>query len=198
MADEYLAVRAHLAPDLQDLLDFGYNSGWRKGEILDLRWGDLDTRGEVIRLRAEKSKNGQPRILPMSEPIMNLIGRRWEKRTTLTDHVFHRGGRPIRNFDTAWTRAVGAAGLPDEGPSKRRFHDCRRTTARDLLRAGVPQRTARDITGHKTSSIFDRYAIQDEVTLREAAEKLARFREEQAGKAPLKVVTLARTEATSA
>jgi hypothetical protein len=55
----------------------------------------------------------------------------------------------------------------------RLVHDLRRSAARNMLRAGIPQRTAMEIGGWKTASVFQRYAITDELMLREGLAKLA-------------------------
>lgn len=67
-----------------------------------------------------------------------------------------------------WRRACEKAGHPG-----RLFHDLRRTAARNLVRAGVPTALAKKFTGHETDSVFQRYAIEDETSLREAGEKYA-------------------------
>ncbi len=172
--EEYLSVRRHLPPDLQDVLDFGYNSGWRSGEILSLRWSDLDFDGGMIRLRAAESKNKERRVLPLSEPLRQVLERRWEGRRPMCPFVFHRNGKQIKDYASAWKRACETAGL--EG---KLFHDLRRTVARNLIRSGVPRSTARRITGHKTESVFERYNITVEEDLREAAEKLAGYLEKR-------------------
>jgi integrase len=84
--------------------------------------------------------------------------------------VFHRKGRPVLCIRGAWQRARLAAGRPGA-----LLHDFRRTAARNLLRAGVPQRLAMALCGWETDSIFRRYAVADSEMLREAGAKLAGF-----------------------
>jgi integrase len=52
------------------------------------------------------------------------------------------------------------------------FHDLRRSAIRNLERAGIPQSTAMELTGHRTPAVYRRYAIKDEAVLREAGTKL--------------------------
>jgi integrase len=82
--------------------------------------------------------------------------------------VFHRDGRAIKAFRRAWISACRKAGVPDRIP-----HDFRRTAVRNLERAGVSRSVAMKMVGHKTESIYRRYAIVSESDLREAARKLA-------------------------
>lgn len=84
--------------------------------------------------------------------------------------VFHIAGRAIRDHEYrgAWADACTAAGLAGKIP-----HDFRRTAARNMLRAGIPQPVAMLIGGWKTDSVFRRYAIVDENLIVENLAKLA-------------------------
>lgn len=181
---EYRAIRDHLPPDYQDVLDFGYHSGWRKGEILRLEWRDVDRAANVVRLRPELSKNYDGRVLPLSEPLRKMLERRWKARSLKCACVFHKDEHPIGDWRKTWRRSCVAAGLfrilnPGEKNERKvpivLFHDLRRTVVRNLVRAGVPERIAMSVTGHKTRSVFDRYNIVSEVDLRRATSRLAEY-----------------------
>jgi len=68
----------------------------------------------------------------------------------------------------AWRTACRAAGLPGL-----LVHDLRRSAVRNMERAGVPRSTAMKMTGHKTESVYRRYAIVSDADLQDAARRLS-------------------------
>ncbi len=73
----------------------------------------------------------------------------------------------VDRFSKAWKHACLLAGCPGRIP-----HDLRRTAVRNLVRAGVPERVAMKLTGHKTPSVFARYDIISGSDLTDAAARL--------------------------
>ena len=164
---EIRRVIAHLPGELADFTLFAWLTGMRKGEIASLRWKDVD--GGCIRLRAENAKNGTARLIPLEGELAELIARRKPARQVkvngtvmLSDLIFHRNGERISEFRKSWATAGKKAGI------KRLFHDLRRSACKNMIEAGVAQVTAMKVSGHKTDSMFRRYAIVDETDLRTA------------------------------
>jgi integrase len=169
--DQFVAVRKALPEELRGIVTLAYWSGWRiASEILPLQWSQVDRTAQVIRLEVGSTKNDAGRTLPYG-PIAELvavINAAWAahkrvQKGTICPSVFHRQGNAIRHFRKAWARACEEAGCPSK-----LLHDFRRTAVRNLVRAGVPEKTAMGVTGHKTRSVFDRYDIVNEADLRAA------------------------------
>jgi integrase len=174
---DFEAVRSELPAHLRPLVTVAYLTGWRvPSEVLPLEWRHVDRTAGTIRLEPGTTKNDRGRVFPYAvlPELRALIEELWTEsralaaRGVLCPALFHRKGRPIRYFRKAWTVACTAAGVPHRIP-----HDFRRTAVRNLVRAGVPEKTAMALTGHKTRSVFDRYDIVNEADLRTAVVKLA-------------------------
>ena len=178
---QYEAVRRRLAPDLQVAVTVAYTLGWRmQSEVLALERRHLDLGAGTLRLDPGMAKNDEGRVVYLTPELRTLLGEQLERVTELersqgriVPWLFpHLGprlvGQRIRDFRKAWTEACTGAGVP--GAYR---HDFRRTAVRNLVNAGVPERVAMTITGHKTRSVFDRYHIVSPGDLQEAARRLA-------------------------
>lgn len=186
---EYLALKDAAPAYLKPIIAMGYYTGMRKEEIVGLQWSQVDLLAGKITLRAEDTKNGESRIVFMEGELLETM--RFQR--ALRDASFpdcpwvlfkddwERAGR----FDKSWKTACKKAWEDSEhkielwDPVKKTptkiFHDFRRTAVRNMVRAGVPERVAMMISGHKTRSVFERYNIVNEDDLRKASNKVAEY-----------------------
>lgn len=152
---------------LRTMLAVGWNFGWRKGEVLNLRVKQIDLPSRTIRLEQGTTKNNQGRIVKMTDEVYTLVAACIGGKKP-DDYVFTReNGKRVKNFRKAWHNVCEAAGVPEL-----LFHDLRRTGVRNLRRLGISEGVAMKISGHKTASVFRRYDITDESDLAEAAARL--------------------------
>ena len=155
---------------LRDVVLFGFLTGWRKGEITGLRWGNVNRAEAVIRLEPAQNKSRDVRVLALQGELVALIERRWRARKvgqTLALHVFHDAGCQLGNFRRAWLGACRQAGL-----GHRWFHSLRRSAARNMSLQGIPEKVTMSIMGHRTRVMFDRYNIVTEFDQRTYAKRL--------------------------
>jgi integrase len=167
---DFLALRRELAEYLKPVLTFGYYTGAREGEVVNLKWDQVDLEARTVHLEPGTTKNDQPRTIPLTGELLETLRAQKAFRDSKFPEcacVFFRKGKRIGNFQRAWKSACTRVGNPG-----RLFHDLRRTAVRNMVRAGVPERVAMAISGHKTRSVFDRYNIVAERDLHEAARRL--------------------------
>ncbi len=183
-------------PDLwfQAIVDVGRTYGWRIGELLKLKVGQLDLLARTIRLEPGTTKNREGREVTMTDAVYQLLSRCAYAKSP-DQHVFTRSdGSPVKDFRGAWAKACVAAGVgqvickacgavipkacqcskSEKKPVYRGliFHDLRRTAARNLRRAGVAEGVIMKIGGWKTRSVFERYAIVAQSDIADAVQKL--------------------------
>lgn len=175
--EQFEAVRDALPEALRGVVTVAFLTGWRiRSEVLPLQWANVNRTRKTVRLEPGTTKNAEGRTLPydLLPDLVDVIDTQWKAHEHLhaagviCPFVFHRQGEPIKAFRKSWASACEVAGYPDKIP-----HDFRRTAVRNLVRAGVPEKIAMTITGHKTRSVFDRYDIVNEADLRVAIGKLA-------------------------
>jgi integrase len=182
--DQFLSVCGHLPAPLRPVVEFAFITGWRiASEVLPLEWRHVDLEAGEVRLDAGTTKNREGRVFPLTDDLRALLEAqhaehlRLKKAGQIEPWVFFRlvakgrGGKlepkPIRAFNKAWKTACTAAGCPG-----RILHDFRRTAIRNMVRRGVPERVAMQLSGHKTRSVFERYNIVSAGDLRTAADQL--------------------------
>lgn len=164
-----------LPEEVRPMIVFAYITGWRiRSEIQSLEWQNIDLRAGIIRLDPGVAKNKEGRLFPFTSELRSILEEQRKKTVALQKElgkiipwVFHRNGKRIGYFRRSWVTACRKSGL-----AGRILHDFRRTAVRKLVRAGVPQVVAKQLTGHKTDSVFERYNIVSEGDLKEAAAKL--------------------------
>jgi len=177
--DQFLAVRRHLREDLQVAITVSYTFGWRTSEVLALERRQVNVSEGTIRLDPGTTKSGEgrlvyltPELKPLLEEQLKRVDELGWKLGRIVLFLFPHltgqyQGRRIRDFRKAWDRACKKAGC-----AGKIRHDFRRTAVRNMINAGIPERVAMQITGHRTRSVFDRYHIVSPSDLQNASLKI--------------------------
>jgi integrase len=181
----YMKLLAALPEYLRPMVTMAYTTGMRRGEMVTLRWENVDLLNRQVRLNAGETKNGEGRVIPLGDELHESLKSQLHLRNTSIPDcplVFFRIIKtkenpapiwlPIGDFRKVWDGACAKSGL-----TGRLFHDLRRSAVRSLIRSGVQERVAMMISGHKTRSVFDRYNIVSEQDLTDAVRKLQKFQD---------------------
>lgn len=152
--------RKHLRPLLIAALD----TAARRGELLQLKWSDVDFNGRVIRLRATTTKTATARTVPMTARLYDELQRLWRESRKRPDAEVFDG---IGSIKTAFASACESAGIKDF-----HFHDCRHTATTRMVQTGMPTAQIMKITGHTQMATFQRYVNPTDDSVRQMAEKL--------------------------
>lgn len=180
-AEQLAAVIAFLPLWWQAPFKVAAITGWRlKSEILTRKWTDVDLDAGWLRLEPGESKTREGRQFPLIPSLRDVL--EGLERRPLCPWVFHRNGKPLRNFRNIWNRACEKAGVPGRQP-----HDLRRTAIRNLERAGVPRSAGMALVGHRTERVYSLYAVPDETLLKWAGDLLENTQ-------PAKVVPIRKRE----
>jgi integrase len=175
--EEYTRLETACPVHLKGVVSMGYWTGMRKGEIINLTWDRLNMKERFIHLKAEDTKDREPRSIPMSDELYAMVSRL--PRPIHNSHVFLYWGKPIeKRFETGLKSACKKAGITwgREIEGGFIFHDLRHTFITDARKAGVDRTVRMNLTGHAIKDMDQRYDVVDDEDKRQAIRKLESFR----------------------
>jgi|TARA_B110000902_G_scaffold259465_1_gene330833 integrase len=146
-------VDDHFADHLKPMVILSINTGLRRGEIFNLKWTDVDFDKKLLTVEGQTAKSGQTRHVQLNSEALSVL-KAWRGQT-MKGFVFP---SPITrgrfdNIKKSWNLLREQAGVPDF-----RFHDLRHTFASKLVMAGVDLYTVKELMGHSTIQMTERYA----------------------------------------
>lgn len=138
---------------IKPLVITALNTGMRKGEILGLKWDNVDLKAGFILLNQEQTKNSERKELPINQTLRETL-QTIAKRENVS-YVFHDPSTGNRYFDVkrSFKTALKRAEIRDF-----RFHDLRHSFASHLVMAGIDLATVKELMGHKDFKMTLRYA----------------------------------------
>lgn len=140
----------HLMP----MVLIAINTGLRRGEIFDLTIDDVDLDQRILTIRGQKAKSGTTRHIPLNNEACSVI-KRWMLLNLDSKLLFPnpKTGNKFDNIKNSWSNILADAGIVDF-----RFHDLRHTFASKLVMNGVDLYTVKELLGHSTIELTQRYA----------------------------------------
>lgn len=162
------------SPHLADFIRLALHTGCRKNELLKLSWDRVDLEAGWLRLEGENTKNGKRRMVPLSAVALSALESRARFRAEhcpTSPWVFsHRNGDRVQFLQNGFESACKRAGITDF-----RVHDMRHTCASWLVSAGVSLLEVRDLLGHSSIEMTERYAHLSPDNLSRVASTLDRL-----------------------
>jgi integrase len=148
--EEIVKLLSNCSPSLRPIVVMAVFTGMRKGEILGLKWHDIDYKRGILTLL--DTKNGQKREVPMSETVKNAIIQ--VRKHPESPYVFcNEHGEPRHDIRKSYSTALRKSGIKDF-----RFHDLRHSFASQLVMSGIDLNTVRELLGHKDITMTLRYS----------------------------------------
>jgi integrase len=148
--EEYQTLIRECPHRLRPIIQLAYFTGMRCGEILGLKWNQLDLKNKVLILEALDTKTLEKREIPLSESLIGLLQQ--VPPTLGSPYVFTFKGKPMKSIKTTFKRVCRKAGIENF-----KFHDLRHCAVTNFRKAGVSDSVIMSISGHKTHAVFRRY-----------------------------------------
>lgn len=148
--EEIAKLLARCNNHLKPIVIVALNTGMRKGEILNLKWHDIDFRRGIIYLL--NTKNGEKREIPLNEQAKTALIR--VRKHPDSPYIFcNTEGKPYGDIKKTFLTTLKKTGIINF-----RFHDLRHTFASHLVMSGVDLNTVRELMGHKSLEMTLRYS----------------------------------------
>ena len=159
----------HCAGHVRPIVVMALNTGMRKGELLRLRWQNVDLKNRLVFV--PNSKNHESRTIPINDMLFEELKELGQQHPN--QYVFsHSDGKPYRDIKDGFSAALKRANIDNF-----RFHDLRSTYGVYLAMNGTPLLVIQRLMGHKTISVTADYCkFSNEMMMKEAVDKL-NFRE---------------------
>ncbi|GJD65388.1 site-specific integrase [Methylobacterium frigidaeris] len=141
------ACRRSRNPHLLPMVEFGLETAMRRGEVLRLRWRDIDWTRRTLHI--PKAKNGHPRTIPLTSRALSLLRELKPAEVVLDEVVFPTTEDAVK---MAWRRAMGRVSLPDF-----RYHDLRHEAVSRFFEMGLSIPEVALISGHRDTRMLMRY-----------------------------------------
>ncbi len=161
---------------MQRLIIAALETGCRLGELLTLRWRDVDELRKEFRIRAEHAKDGEDRILPISTRLSAVLemARLDPEGYELEGDAFVFGdgtGARIQGIKRWWKAAVTSAKV-----SGLRFHDLRHEAGSRFVEGGMPLHHVKELLGHANIKTTDTYLNVTRIGRQDSMRKFDEFR----------------------
>ena len=144
---------AAFADYLQPMVLLSLNTGLRRGEVLQLRWADVDLLQRELIVRGDNAKSGKTRHIPLNNEALTTL-QQWRSDSRSTAWVFAgNDGERMQAVKTSWKGVLASAAIVDF-----RWHDLRHHFASRLVMNGADLNTVRELLGHSDLSMTLRYA----------------------------------------
>lgn len=170
---EYETMIKHASPIIRPIIIYLYNTGNRLNEARRLKWSNVDLEKRIITFSPEEVKERTPRVVPINDIVYSLlceIRRKHEPDPSSLVFCNSKGGT-IKSLYQLWKKMLIKSNL-----SKKIIpHDLRRSFVINAVKSGIPETIIMSLVGHKTRSMFIRYAISQMEDKENAVKKISEF-----------------------
>ena len=177
--EEYIKLLDAAQDYLKPILIIGFNTGMRLGEILNLKWSNIDRKEGFIRLTEGDTKEKKEKIIPINSNVGNVFDRIIPH--VHHDYVFTYRHNPLQKFTTTFKTCCKNAGI-DYGRKEENgitFHDMRRTVKTNMLKAGIDKVYRDTILGHSLSGMDTHYMAPSESDLKQNIDRYTSWLDNQ-------------------